>query len=278
MLPHGLVAGSKIQQATPLEHLLPAERRHSIADWHAAVGAVYAEIVRKHGSRRIAPICGTSDAQPAARIVHVNLPWAKSFEGKVPVVCAVIEELLSLDEVHALHAWANESSDWETHAGHLRMQTTDATFVYKLYLRMERFAAEFSRGHAIAGLNEHLRFLKYKPGHYFLPHTDGMITSRLDNVYRMSLMSAILYLSDPEDDGGGGTRFIAPDCPTYAATGRCDWKCDHCVDAPVTKGSMLLFAQDLMHAGTEPRVKEKFAMRSDVMYFDPKEEAKAKTM
>merc|ERR1711892_1011166 len=90
---------------------------------------------------------------------------------------------------------------------------------------------------------------------------EGMTTSTQSGTYRFSLMSAILYLSDPAGcDGGGGTRFIAPDCPTYSRTGRCDWECDRCIDSPVGKGSLLLFAQTLLHAGTEPRSGEKFAM------------------
>ncbi|CAK9102022.1 Fe2OG dioxygenase domain-containing protein, partial [Durusdinium trenchii] len=104
------------------------------------------------------------------------------------------------------------------------------------------------------GLNEHVRFLRYGQGHYFAPHQDG--ENRNGN--GRSLFSALLYLSDSTDGCGGTTRFVAPQCPEVARCGRCDWSCDHCVDAPVAAGDMVIFTQTLLHAGTEPKSNEKF--------------------
>lgn len=44
-----------------------------------------------------------------------------------------------------------------------------------------------------------------------------------------------------------------------AQTGRCDWSCDLCLDAVCSRGDLLIFKQTLLHAGTEPLGKEKFA-------------------
>ncbi|CAJ1331740.1 unnamed protein product [Effrenium voratum] len=114
-----------------------------------------------------------------------------------------------------------------------------------------------------AGLNEHLRFLRYGKGHFFGPHQDGENRTALG----FSVYSALLYLSEAEGGPKGGTtRFLAPQCPQVAQTGRCDWSCDLCLDAVCSRGDLLIFKQTLLHAGTEPLGKEKFVMRTDVMY------------
>mmetsp|Transcript_68755 Transcript_68755/g.223893 ORF Transcript_68755/g.223893 Transcript_68755/m.223893 type:complete len:140 (-) Transcript_68755:122-541(-) len=134
---------------------------------------------------------------------------------------------------------------------------------------------EHCGGKRAAGFRDHLRFLKYGPGQYFAPHEDGAQTcTGADGVFQRSVFSALLYCSDPEvDSGAGGTRFVAPDCPRMSSPrspeeARCEGPCRHCVDAPTRKGSILLFAQSLTHAGTEPTSTDKFIMRTDVMFAD----------
>ena len=138
--------------------------------------------------------------------------------------------------------------------GHMISQFEDGVLAYKLWSRVCHLVPAF-QGLGAVGLNQHMRFLKYGKGHYFAPHQDG------ENRHgpARSLLSALVYLSGMDrSENGGGTRFISPECPEVATFGRCDHACDRCVDAPVTAGSVLLFAQSVIHAGTEPKASEKF--------------------
>merc|ERR1712060_148636 len=133
----------------------------------------------------------------------------------------------------------------------------------ELWKRLKNFIpAEFKDKQA-SGLNKSLRFLKYEPGQYFAPHQDG--SQRIggnDGVsWESSYLSLLLYLSDPTGtDFNGGTRFISPDCVVCNETGHCNGACDQCINAPVKKGSVLLFAHSVLHAGTMSQ-EEKFIMR-----------------
>ena len=134
-------------------------------------------------------------------------------------------------------------------------QFVDPVLADKLWSRVCHLVPSF-KGLGAVGLNQHMRFLKYGKGHFFAPHQDG------ENRHgaARSLLSALLYLSGVDsNESGGGTRFISPECPEVARTGRCDRACDHCVDAPVAAGCLLVFAQSLVHAGTEPMSSDKFA-------------------
>ena len=144
--------------------------------------------------------------------------------------------------------------DWVSANGHLICQFVDAILADKLWVRVCHLVPDF-KGSGAVGLNQHMRFLKYGNGHYFAPHQDG----ENRHAGARSCLSALLYLSGVEGkDCGGGTRFVSPDCPQVAGTGRCDRACEHCLDAPATAGCLLMFAQSLMHAGTEPIASEKF--------------------
>eukprot|EP00931_Biecheleriopsis_adriatica_P069078 TRINITY_DN42966_c0_g1_i1.p1 TRINITY_DN42966_c0_g1~~TRINITY_DN42966_c0_g1_i1.p1 ORF type:complete len:363 (-),score=53.18 TRINITY_DN42966_c0_g1_i1:161-1090(-) len=231
-------------------------------DLALAVKRIRESIEEKLGSHSLAaPLCSAHDAPKTARLVPVALPWAQVL-GHAPLACAVVEGVLLPEEVQALRSWGLTRSDWVLANNHLVCQFMDGTFADKLWQRLVHLIPQFQSMPAL-GLNDHLRLLRYGPGHYFLPHQDGENRSKDGR----SRLSALLYLSEPEAAcAGGSTRFISPDCQQISRFGRCDYVCDRCVDAPVGLGSLLIFAQTLVHAGTEPQAVEKYVMRTDVMY------------
>jgi len=98
------------------------------------------------------------------------------------------------------------------------------------------------------GLNERLRFLRYDPGDFFRPHSDGRF-DRPDG--DTSLMTVMLYLNEPE--AGGDTIFLDYDSTENSPV------------APQT-GLCLLFDHDLVHEGAMLKRGVKYAIRTDVMF------------
>ena len=107
------------------------------------------------------------------------------------------------------------------------------------------------------GINERLRFLRYKPGTFFRLHYDGSyVRGDEAGVHRsgeQSFVTVQLYLN--EDFCGGETRFLAD-------KGR--RRDEYCV-VPKT-GSVLLFQHNLLHEGCPVVSGQKHVIRSDVMY------------
>mmetsp|Transcript_127486 Transcript_127486/g.354918 ORF Transcript_127486/g.354918 Transcript_127486/m.354918 type:complete len:588 (+) Transcript_127486:3-1766(+) len=207
-------------------------------------------------------------------VVRVEIPWACRLAKRLPLVVAVVEGVYASWEADSLRELVEARGYWKYANGKGRTGLISELHIpglaRDLWLRMAS-ALPLDHGDKwVVGLSEHLRFLKYGPDHFFAPHEDGSQNCTMENgVWTRSIYSALLYLSEPEDGavpGAGGTRFIAPECPACASSGRCEDACEHCVDAPVSKGSVLLFAQSLLHAGTMPRTSEKFVMRTDVMF------------
>lgn len=210
---------------------LQAKRQLAGADdiSESSVRKLCEEIERPLERRSLcAPLCSATCGGTAKGIDALPLSWARP-EQEV----WVLREVLKPSEVQAIREWGLSRADWVQ-----------------------------ANGLAAAGLNEHLRFLRYGEGHYFAPHQDG--ENRKD--CGRSVFSALLYLSDSTGCDDGSTRFVSPLCPEVARCGRCDWSCSHCVDAPVATGDMVIFTQTLLHAGTEPKNSEKYVIRTDVMY------------
>merc|ERR1711936_484244 len=106
------------------------------------------------------------------------------------------------------------------------------------------------KGHSVAGLNERLRFLWYKPGEYFKPHMDGKY-ARPDGS-EVSFITIQLYLN--EGCEGGNTTFLSN-------------KDDKKNVGVVPKtGRVLVFQHDILHEGSVLKKGDKFTMRTDVMY------------
>ncbi|CAE7038427.1 unnamed protein product [Symbiodinium natans] len=229
-------------------------------EMYLAIRELCQEIEARSGRPSLAaPLCSVRQAIAASQLQQVPVPWARVL---APAVCAVIPRVLTNEEVQALKSWGMSRRDWVSANGHMISQFVDPVLADKLWSRVCHLVPSF-KGLGAVGLNQHMRFLKYGKGHFFAPHQDG------ENRHgaARSLLSALLYLSGVDsNESGGGTRFISPECPEVARTGRCDRACDHCVDAPVAAGCLLVFAQSLVHAGTEPMSSDKFVIRTDVMY------------
>lgn len=221
---------------------------------------------------RAVPLRRCTKPRDAPHVISIDLPWAEK-QGNIPWACCVVEGVLCPKEADILRAWVEHHVDsevpqqWQENMGHLHAGFYASTLTHELWARLEPFVPVF-HGKDALGLSEHLRFLKYGPGHCFPPHKDSFhIETEDDGSWAQSICSVILYLSDPEEGTmRGSTRFIAPNCPACATKNRCDADCAYCVDAPVRKGSVLLFNHEILHAGTEPERLEKFVMRTDLLY------------
>lgn len=119
------------------------------------------------------------------------------------------------------------------------------------------------------GVNDHLLFNRYDASGHFSPHTDG---ATIRDFNCRSLYSVLVYLNDCER--GGETSLFVP--PSDAAPNkfilddlnRYRWPKEWIVDAaPVERGSVLVFRQDIPHEGApvgEGHLKR--IIRTDVMY------------
>ena len=96
------------------------------------------------------------------------------------------------------------------------------------------------------GLNERLRFYRYRPGQRFAPHRDG---SYERNANEMSWYTFMVYLND--DYEGGKTRF--------------DFT-EGAIEVNANAGDALLFHHDILHEGQEVTAGTKYVLRTDVMY------------
>ena len=113
----------------------------------------------------------------------------------------------------------------------------------------------------LVGLNERLRFLAYKRGGYFKPHTDGSY-SRPDGS-ASSYVTVMIYLNDGDADFEGG-RTVFLDEQTWTPWAN---KIEHAI---IPKpGRVLIFDHDMFHAGEEVISGTKICIRTDVMYSCP---------
>lgn len=236
--------------------------------------------------------CGSFPPEPAPAVARqvthcptdqqlvepIILPWDSDS------ICFVVHNIISAKEANNLRGWLERCGNWELEAGdvgHLRSSFRvvweDPVLTETLWKQLkECLPAELCEG-SVTGLNHRLRFMKYNPGHFFAPHQDNssVHSSCKDRCKEQSYLTALLYLSDLDEfcdgdgDGGGRTRFISPNCSVAMRGCGCNLLCDHCVDAKVRKGSVLIFSHELMHAGTLLRSGDKLVMRTDVMYSNP---------
>ena len=117
----------------------------------------------------------------------------------------------------------------------------------------------------LLGLNECLRFLKYKPGMFFKQHPDGAHPSR-HAVPRRSFITLLLYLNEGYEGGHttiwnavGGQFGPWSDRPGRPRT-------DPGVPVPPRIGMALVHDHTLLHESPELRVGVKHVIRTDVMY------------
>lgn len=104
--------------------------------------------------------------------------------------------------------------------------------------------------------NERLRFLRYDPGTYFAPHSDGSYV-RNDPTHprygEKSIVTAQIYLNQGFE--GGATRMMGYDFdPTIG------------YDVVPRTGSILLFEHNIAHEGSVLVAGRKYTIRTDVMF------------
>ena len=110
----------------------------------------------------------------------------------------------------------------------------------------------------VCGLNERLRFLRYKPGQYFTTHQD--LSYRRGPEFgeksgETSYLTFLLYLNDVTH--GGQTRFESGED-------------DRWLDIEPKVGSVLIFDHDILHKAVPVCSGTKYCCRSDLMYTESK--------
>lgn len=109
-----------------------------------------------------------------------------------------------------------------------------------------------------AGINERIRFCRYRPGQRFNVHRDGV--HHRGPGYR-SHLTLLVYLADGAAFAGGDTVFY-----THGPEGADGGAPRELGRVRPRAGSLLLFDHAIWHAGLEVTAGTKHVLRSDVMY------------
>ena len=187
----------------------------------------------------------------------------------LPLPAFVIKDFLSPDECTQLMALA-EKHGFETFDVEFRRSSRalidGPSAAQALFERLEPHLSRAGLDNGpkggwkrCSGLNEMLRFLRYRPGDYFKPHTDGRYVRSADDprgAGDTSLLTLMLYLNQPEK--GGETTFM----PAGFVNKRN--QLTHSIRPEA--GLCLVFDHDLLHEGAMLREGVKYAVRTDVMY------------
>ncbi|KAI1490709.1 hypothetical protein F5X96DRAFT_678871 [Biscogniauxia mediterranea] len=124
--------------------------------------------------------------------------------------------------------------------------------------------------------NEKMSFLRYRPGHFFKPHCDGLYTRPGKD--EKSFLTCQIYLSDAPEavdehtPAGGETRFWPSQegkrhKPRSGAADDREMKETPFLDIKPKIGRALVFQQRMLwHSGQEVKMGEKFTVRLDLMY------------
>lgn len=113
-----------------------------------------------------------------------------------------------------------------------------------LFEKVKEHCPETFDGWVLDGLNERVRFYRYRDGQEFKVHPDGAFKR---NENEVSMITLLVYLN--EDFIGGETEFVMP------------W-----AKVTPTTGKLLLFAHKQLHKGNPVFEGTKYVLRSDVMY------------
>ncbi len=113
-----------------------------------------------------------------------------------------------------------------------------------LWSRIKDKVPQEFNGWTACGLNERLRYYRYKDGQQFKPHIDGAF-KRDEN--EVSMITLLIYLN--EDFEGGETMFVLEFESIKPKT-----------------GMVLLFEHKLLHSGRPVLSGVKYVLRTDVMY------------
>ena len=126
-----------------------------------------------------------------------------------------------------------------------RVMRDDSTVAAELFRRLRPHLPQTMGALRLVGLNERLRFYRYRQGQQFTPHMDHWYWAMETQV---TPHTVLVYFND--DFQGGETRFIEP------------------VDRLVVPraGLVAVFQHKLRHEGCPVRSGTKYAMRTDVIY------------
>lgn len=135
-----------------------------------------------------------------------------------------------------------------------------------------RGSDKVNRGAQLFKLNERLRFLRYGPGEFFKPHTDGSYAT--PDKKEVSYYTLQIYLNgDKETLQGGATRFWPNFYNVWATSKTATKRQIHYVDVESRTGRVLVFEhKDLVHSGEEVTKGVKYSMRTDFMYVEKEAE------
>eukprot|EP01087_Luapelamoeba_hula_P004546 TRINITY_DN14490_c0_g1_i1.p1 TRINITY_DN14490_c0_g1~~TRINITY_DN14490_c0_g1_i1.p1 ORF type:complete len:380 (-),score=50.45 TRINITY_DN14490_c0_g1_i1:123-1262(-) len=121
-------------------------------------------------------------------------------------------------------------------------------------------------------VNSHFRFLRYRPEHQPVEHTDGPFADQ--QAQEASILSLIVYLND--NFAGGQTRFaVNTNCGTGQQTSSASCHDDKLLGAKVTvvqpaTGRAVLFPHSWRHSSSPvEQGGTKYILRTDVIYSNP---------
>jgi WD40 repeat protein len=195
--------------------------------------------------------------------VTVELPLGGS------VRCVLVHGFLSASECDALVAatetrgFASAGSDYpSSYRDNDRIVADDPVLAGRLFERLTQCAARApglgavmdEDGWHMVGVNERLRFCRYRPGSQFRAHQDGVHHRQ----HTQSRLTFMVYLND-DVFSGGETLFFAG--RSAAMLGQ-----DVTLCLRPRKGSLIVFDHALWHAGALVDSGQKYVMRSDLMY------------
>ena len=134
----------------------------------------------------------------------------------------------------------------------------DEALAQELWPKIEPHAKAMRFGSRAVGLNERFRIYRYKPGHFFDWHQDGVFERDNGATSRFTLL--IFLNSDFE---GGATSFSAVLSP---------YVFEDFTLSP-QQGKALLFFHPISHRGDVVAAGEKYMLRTDIMYSPAPKEA-----
>lgn len=155
-----------------------------------------------------------------------------------------------------------------------RVMIDDEQISQTLWQKVKNYVPSVLDNRQAVGLNERIRFYRYKPGQRFAPHMDGYFER--ENGER-SLWTFMLYLN--QDFSGGETIFFSAEeyLNKLKVKNLKPKDQSYLVGATVVPqtGSALFFQHQLPHEGAEVKVGCKYVLRTDVMYSSKNTEEKA---
>ncbi|MGC5699134.1 2OG-Fe(II) oxygenase [Pseudomonas sp. NFXW11] len=202
-------------------------------------------------------------ASAAVPSASVELPLGDS------VRCVLVHGFLSASECQALIeatencGFVSAGPDYpSSYRDNDRIVADDPALAQRLFERLTHCASRLPElgtvldedGWRRVGINERLRFCRYRPGSQFRAHQDG-VHHRQGSESRLTFM---IYLND-HAFSGGETLFFEERSAAMANQGVT-------LSLRPRQGSLILFDHRLWHAGAMVESGQKYVMRSDLMY------------